>query len=269
MPPTRIHLDDPRIADYASLTDPELLRSRGLFVAEGRMVVARVLDDPRYMVRSLLLNEAAFVALGPWLNGLDPEVTVYLAPAADFAQITGVNVHRGCLALVERPPALRPAGVLTDARTVVVLEAVANADNVGSIFRNTLALGGDGILLSPTCCDPLYRKAVRTSMGATLSVPFARVDNWPAGLDALSASGFVVAALTPDASAMTLDAFVAARPPGRLALLLGAEGAGLTASAAERAAYAVRIPMRDGVDSLNLAVAAAIALHRLAPAPVG
>jgi tRNA G18 (ribose-2'-O)-methylase SpoU len=131
------------------------------------------------------------------------------------------------------------------------------------VFRTALALGGDGVLLSPTCCDPFYRKAVRTSMGATLSVPFARVDEWPDGLDALGARGFTVVAFTPAGPAATLDAFIAGRPPGRVALVFGAEGTGLTACAAGRAAHTVRIPMRQGVDSLNVAVAAAIALHRL------
>jgi tRNA G18 (ribose-2'-O)-methylase SpoU len=269
MPLTSVRPRDPRIAEYASLTDPELIRSRGLFVAEGRLVVTRVLRDPRYAVRSLLLSDAALRALGPCLDGLAPAVPVYLAPAADFGRITGVNVHRGCLALVERPPALGPADLVAVARTIVVLEAVANADNVGSVFRNALALGGDGILLSPTCCDPLYRKAIRTSMGAVLSLPFARVDPWPDGLEALAARGFTVAALTPHGSAMSIEAFAAARPPGRLALLLGAEGSGLTTAATGRAAYLVRIPMREGVDSLNLAVAAAIALHRLGTSSIG
>jgi tRNA G18 (ribose-2'-O)-methylase SpoU len=263
MPPTRLRVPDPRVEEYANLTDSELVRSRGLFVAEGRLVLARVLRDPRYVVRSLLLSDAAYRALGAAIERLDPTVPVYLAPAGDFARITGVNLHRGCLALVERPRAVAPAELLDQARTIVVLEAVANADNIGSAFRNVLALGGDGVLLSPTCCDPFYRKAVRTSMGATLSVPFARVDEWPDGLDALEARGFTVAALTPHGPAMTLDAFVAARPPGRVALVLGAEGTGLTASTAGWATHTVRIPMREGVDSLNVAVAVAIALHRL------
>jgi tRNA G18 (ribose-2'-O)-methylase SpoU len=268
MQPTRLRVPDPRVEQYANLTDAELVRSRGLFVAEGRLIVARVLGDPRYIVRSLLLNDAAYRALGSAIERLDPAVAVYLVPARDFAEITGVNIHRGCLALVERPPALAPAELLDTARTIVVLEAVANADNIGSVFRNAFALGGDGVLLSPTCCDPFYRKAVRTSMGATLSVPFARVDEWPDGLDALEARGFTVAALTPHGPAMTLDAFAAARPPGRVALVFGSEGMGLTASAAGRATQMVRIPMRDGVDSLNVAAAAAIALHRLGTAAI-
>jgi tRNA G18 (ribose-2'-O)-methylase SpoU len=266
VPLIRVRLPgDPRLAEYAGLTDPELIRSHGLFAAEGRLVVARVLADPRYVVRSVLVSEAACRALGPLLDSLGQDVPVYLAPAADFVRITGVDIHRGCLALVERPAPLSPARLIAAAGTLVVLEAVANADNVGSIFRSTLALGGDGVLLSPTCCDPLYRKAIRTSMGATLSVPFARADVWPDGLDAVAEAGFTLVALTPDSAAMTIDAFAATRPQGPLALLVGVEGSGLSTHVLERAACRVRVPMRRGIDSLNVAVAAAIALHRLVP----
>jgi tRNA G18 (ribose-2'-O)-methylase SpoU len=259
--------DDPRTADYAHLSDPALARRQRLFVAEGRLVVRRALQDGRFVFRSLLLSEAARQQLEPELQTLDPTVPIYLAPATDFAHITGVNIHRGCLALLERPQSASVAEVLRTSRTVVVLEGVANADNVGGVFRNVRALGGDGVLLSPNCCDPLYRKAIRTSMGAALTVPFARCSRWPEDLLNLSDFGFTTVALSPDSSAMSLDEFLAVQTYsriGRLALMIGTEGEGLSDAASTRAAFRVRIPMRAGVDSLNLAVAAGIALHRLA-----
>jgi tRNA G18 (ribose-2'-O)-methylase SpoU len=172
-------------------------------------------------------------------------------------------VHRGCLALVERP---RPASideVLRDARLVVVLEDVANADNVGGVFRNAAAFGVDAVLLSPSCCDPLYRKAIRTSMAATLQVPFARIADWPRGLAALGARGFTTVGLTPRAPAQSLDSFAAASRPARIALLVGNEGAGLSREAEAAAHHLVRVPIRPDVDSLNLVVATGIVLSRL------
>jgi tRNA G18 (ribose-2'-O)-methylase SpoU len=174
-------------------------------------------------------------------------------------------VHRGCLALVHRPPSVPIDEVISRARTLVVLEAVSNADNVGGVFRNAAAFGADGVLLSPTCCDPLYRKAIRTSMGAALRVPFARADgeDWPGVLTRVRAAGFTVVALTPREPSETLDAFTARPRPGRVALIVGTEGAGLTTAAESTADYRVRIPIGDEVDSLNVAVAAGIALYRL------
>jgi tRNA G18 (ribose-2'-O)-methylase SpoU len=153
--------------------------------------------------------------------------------------------------------------VLRDARLVVALEDVANADNVGGVFRNVAAFGADAVLLSPSCCDPFYRKAIRTSMAATLRVPFVRINAWPEGLSDLRTRGFTLVALTPREPAQALDAFARAARPDRLVLLVGAEGAGLS-PAVERAAHVrLRIPVRPVVDSLNLAVATGIALSRL------
>ena len=146
---------------------------------------------------------------------------------------------------------------------VLVLEGVSNADNVGGVFRNAAAFGVRGVLLSPTCCDPLYRKAIRTSMGAVLRVPFARLDDWPAGLTPMRGAGFTIAALTPRAPSETLDAFAARPRPERLALLVGTEGAGLTLAAESAADHRVRIPIDERVDSLNVAVAVGIALYAL------
>jgi tRNA G18 (ribose-2'-O)-methylase SpoU len=255
--------DDPRVAEYRNVPDPELVRARALFVAEGRLIVRRVIEDGRYRLRSVLVTDAAHRSLEPWVRTLPPEVPVYVCEVADFLGITGYNIHRGCLALVERPAPITINQLLGGARTIVALEAVANADNVGGIFRNAAAFGADGVLLSPTCCDPLYRKAVRTSMGAALRVPFARADDWPQALASLRAQRFAVVALTPRDSAESLDAFTSRERPSRVALLLGTEGAGLSSLAEEAAAHRVRIPISDGVDSLNIAAAAGIALYAL------
>jgi tRNA G18 (ribose-2'-O)-methylase SpoU len=265
-----MHLDslnDPRLADYRAVRDPELVRKRHLFVAEGRLVVERLLSGRRYTIRSLLLSDAAYIALTPALARHPVERTIYLCRGADFLGLTGVDVHRGCLALVERPPLTTVDEVLEGASTVVVLEGVANPDNVGGVFRNAAAFAVDAVLLSPTACDPFYRKAIRTSMAATLDVPFARLTPWPEGLTALRDKGFEIAALTPREPSLTLDAYATAPRPTRLALLLGAEGAGLSAGAERLAGVRIRIPIAAAVDSLNVAVAAGIALARLAFRP--
>jgi tRNA G18 (ribose-2'-O)-methylase SpoU len=253
---------DARIAEYASVADPDLARSLGLFVAEGRLVVRRLIDDSRYGIRSILLSQAAQQQLGSALERLDPRVPVYVCPIESFREITGFHIHRGCVAIVERPPECDAAALLHKARLVVMLEAIANPDNVGGIFRNAAAFGVDGAILDGASADPLYRKAIRTSMGAVLRVPYARA-RWPEVLPAVRASGLTIVALTPHESAEALDRFVERQRPPRVALLLGNEGAGLSDAAAASADVRVRIPMRTDVDSLNVAVAAGIALARL------
>jgi tRNA G18 (ribose-2'-O)-methylase SpoU len=260
-------VDDPRVADYRHLADGDRLRARGLFVAEGRLVVRRVLDDPSYRVRSLLLTDAARASLEDALERAPAEQTAYIVSLEAMQAITSFHIHRGCLALVGRPAPVNLealAGRLQSATLVVALEEVANADNMGGVFRNALAFGAGAVLLSPGCCDPLYRKAIRTSMAATLRVPFARVERWPGGLDALRAAGFAIVALTPAAGARDIGAFAAdAGRPARIAIMAGTEGAGLSAAAAAMADTHVRIPMAPGVDSLNLATATGIALQRM------
>jgi tRNA G18 (ribose-2'-O)-methylase SpoU len=260
---------DPRIAAYRDVSDAELVRQRGLFVAEGRHVVRRVIEDGRDRVQSLLVSDAALRSLESVLDALPPDVSIYVCAADGFLGITGHNIHRGCLALVERPPALTVAALIADARLIVVLEAVANADNVGGVFRNAAAFDASGVILSPTCCDPLYRKAIRTSMGAALRVPFARAQDWPGVLSQVRAAGFTIVALTPHEPSEPLDAFQVRTRPDRVALVLGAEGAGLTPSVEATADHRVRIPTSDGVDSLNLAVAAGIVLYSLRRAGFG
>jgi tRNA G18 (ribose-2'-O)-methylase SpoU len=264
MPQIRLeNLTDPRVDEYRGIGDRDLVRRRGVFVAEGRLVVERVLADDRWTVRSLLLSEAAREALRPALSNLSAHVPVYVCHTADFLRLTGFNIHRGCLALVDVPPPRSAEDLLQEARRVVVLEDVANADNIGGIFRNAAAFAVDALLLSPTCSDPFYRKAVRTSMAAVLAVRFARVAPWPGGLAVLRACGFTVVGLTPERRAESLHAFVRRPPADRLAVVLGAEGTGLTSAGEAFVDVRVRIPISATVDSLNVAVAAGIALSCL------
>ncbi len=259
-------LDDPRIADYRDVPDPVLLRQRGLFVAESRLVVRELLAHRRLFTRSLLVTPAALDSLGDLLQDRLHDLPVYVAPHQFLRRVVGFNVHRGCLALGERPARTSDAHLpaLASGRLVVVLEQVGNPDNIGSIFRNAAAFGAAAVLLGPHCCDPLYRKAIRTSLGATLRVPCGAIDDWPDGLGRLRELGFSTVALTPDADADTLQAF-AADAPSRIALLLGTEGAGLSDDAAARVDHRVRIPIAPGVDSLNVATASGIALYVLGP----
>jgi len=273
---------DPRVASYRGLSNPELVRSQGLFVAEGRFVVRRVIEDARLPIRSLLVNGAALRDLGPLIDTLDRRVPIYVCETAGFLGITGFPIHRGCLALVERPAALSIAEALGTATTAIVLEGVTNPDNIGGVFRNAAAFGAGAVVLSPTCCDPLYRKAVRTSMGAVLRVPFARASEWPAALTDIREAGFTLAALTPREPSEPIERFAerwaggagGARRAGKagkaggarhtkIALLVGTEGAGLTPDAESAADVRIRIPISDAVDSLNLAVAVGIALFQV------
>ncbi len=254
---------DPRVAAFREVADSERLRVQGLFVAEGRAVVRRVLEDPRYRVRAVLVNEASRRELAPVFERRVTELPVFVGERRDFLDLTGHDLHRGCLALVDRPPALAAKDVLASSRTVIVLEGVSNADNVGGVFRNAAAFRAGGVLLTPACCDPLYRKAIRTSMGAALGVPFARLDDWPGALTLLRQAGFTIAALTPRAPSETLKAFAARPLPPRLALLAGTEGTGLTPEAEAAADHRVRIAIDESVDSLNVSVAVGIALYAL------
>jgi tRNA G18 (ribose-2'-O)-methylase SpoU len=252
--------NDPRLADYRDLSRAERLRHAGVFVAEGRLVVRRVLECGRYRVRSLLLSDAARRQLSLALDGLG-ETPVYVCRSQDFLAVTGYDIHRGCLALVDRPSPCKVSEIAGTARRLVILENVANADNVGGVFRNAAAFGFDGVLLSPNCCDPLYRKAIRTSMAASLSVPFATIEPWPEALHTLRTCGFTLAAFTPDSEAepMTWFAERHAITGGKVALIFGNEGDGLSDPVKHLADLRVCIPISRAVDSLNLAVAAGIA----------
>ncbi|MEZ0449092.1 TrmH family RNA methyltransferase [Cellulomonas sp. ICMP 17802] len=255
---------DERLADYVSLTDVAL-RSRqepakGLYIAESSTVLGRALAAG-HRPRSILLSPRWLPDLERLLAGLpadDVEVPVYVAEEPVLEAITGFHVHRGALAAMHRP-ALEPvASLLAGARRVAVLEDIVDHTNVGAAFRSAAALGVDAVLVTPRCADPLYRRSVRVSMGTVFQVPWTRIDPWPEGVAALREAGFVTSALALSDDAITLDELVA-DPPARLALVLGAEGHGLKAQTIAACDRVVRIPMAGGVDSLNVAAAAAVA----------
>lgn len=263
MPIERIQdLSDLRLADYRGLPDPTLLREHGRFIAEGRLVVRAVLEARRYEVRSLLVSPSTLESLGD-LIAQRPELPVYVADAALLTGVVGFNVHRGCLAASDRPSPLTVQDGLAASRgasLVVVAEGIANADNVGGIFRNARAFGAGCVFLSPACCDPLYRKAIRVSMGAALHLPYAWVPDWPTGLVEIKSAGFELVALTPRTDAEEIRSYAASQR-GRTALLLGHEGDGLSEEVLALADRRVRIGMAAGVNSVNVAAAAGIAMY--------
>jgi tRNA G18 (ribose-2'-O)-methylase SpoU len=257
-------LTDPRLADYVHLRDPSrrmgVERERGIFTVEGRLSVEALLASP-YAVRSGLVT----TELAPRLDAeLGADVPILALPARAIEELSGVHFHRGVLAVAERPPPRPVADVVAGARRILVLESVNDHENIGSLFRNAAAFGVDAVVLDPTTSDPLYRRATRVSLGHVLHVPFARVadDGWPTALHELRDEGFTTAALTPASDAESLGRFVIDAPE-RVALVLGAEGPGLTDVALAAVDRRVRIPMAPGVDSVNVATAAAIAWSAL------
>ena len=255
--------EDSRLEPYRHVGDPEWIRRQDLFVAEGRLVVERLIDLDRYEIESILVNRAAHDALIERLSSVD--TSVYVCDDSALAAITGFNFHRGCLALVVRPAPLAP-DALAAARRILALEGVGNPDNVGGLFRTAAAFGVDAILLNHSSGDPFYRKAIRTSMGAALRVPFVRVQerNWLTTLDHHRSRRFTIAALTPSVGSEPLADFVARFDKReRLMILVGAEGQGLNSETLAHADARVRIPLDSTVDSLNVVVAAGIALHAL------
>jgi len=263
---------DPRLADYARLTDMELRThlesAQGLFIAEGTKVISRAVAAG-YPVRSVLVAERRLADLPALLPALDSGAPVYVVPDEIVERLTGYRVHRGALASLYRKPLPEGAALAAAARRVIVLEDLVDHANVGAIFRCAAALGVDAVFLSPRCADPLYRRAVKVSMGAVFAIPYARMTGWYDGLAGLRAAGFRLLALTPDAAADPISAAVAPDAAGsRIALLLGTEGDGLSSRWRHEADQAVRIPMHPGalaagVDSLNVVAAAAIACHVL------
>jgi len=233
----------------------------GLFVAEGELVLRRAVRAG-YRLRSVLLDPRRVAQLADLLAVLPAEVPVWTAGPAVLEAVTGFAVHRGVLASVHRRPLLDAADLLGRARRLVVLEDVNTHTNVGAVFRCAAGLGMDAVLLSPTCADPLYRRSVRVSMGEVFAVPYARLEPWPEALERVRAAGLRLLALTPAAGAVDLRT-LAPEDRRRAAVLLGAEGAGLSAGAVAAADLAVRIPMRAGVDSLNVAAAAAVTFWEL------
>ena len=252
---------DPALEAYRSVGDPRALERAGLFVAEGRLVVERLIEDGRFRLHSVLVTAPAAAALAPIFERR-PNVDVGVCEPALLEAVTGFDFHRGCLALAWRDSPVVSLESFADAPRLLALEGVGNPDNVGGLFRTASAFGIDGILLDPSAGDPLYRKAIRTSMGATLRVPFTRSADWPVSIDALRRARFRIVALTPHQDAVALDT-VDVAPGDKVVLLVGSEGDGLSADSLRRADVQVRIPIDPRADSLNAVVAAAIALHRL------
>lgn len=251
--------DDPRIAAYAEIGDHERIRARGLFVAEGRLVCRRLIESRHFDVESVVVTPAALHGLSDLLEAVN--WPVYVCGQGVVQTLTGIDFHRGCLALARRPVERLPLSHFGRARRLLALEGVGNPDNLGGLFRVGAAFGVDGVLLAPSCADPFYRKSIRTSVGSVLRLPFITIDRWPGELDGLRASGFQVVALTPDHKAIPLRYFAATlMTEARVILMLGAEGPGLTPEAMRAADFQVRIPMAAEVDSLNVTVAAGVAL---------
>jgi tRNA G18 (ribose-2'-O)-methylase SpoU len=260
-----IRIDDPadeRLAVYRNVPDHELLVQGGLFVAEGRLVVRRLIEAHRFAVRSVMVTDAALVPLRELLDTRS-ELPVYLVPQALMNGITGFNMHRGCLAIGERlgPPHWRD--LMNGAHRAVALERIGNADNVGSIFRSASAFGVDAVLLERNCIDPLYRKAIRTSMGAALTMMYAEAEPWPDVLRQLGRDGWVVMGMTPSPTALPVRPLALTISDRPVVVVVGNEGDGLSEAALDACTHRARIPMTDTVDSLNVATATAIALYEL------
>lgn len=251
--------DDPRVAEFRDLNNadrrPDLPGGKGLVIAEGVVVVQRMLAS-RFTPFALFGVAKRYEQLAEELTGV--EIPYYRTSAEVMAQVVGFHLNRGVLAGAYRPRELTAGELLAGARTVAVLEGVNDHENIGSIFRNAAGLGADAVLFGDRCSDPLYRRAVRVSMGHVLRVPFAQLPPFPAGLDVLRDNGFQIIALTPNPKADTL---ATAMTGEKVALLLGAEGPGLTEETMRASDIRARIPMTAGTDSLNVATAAAMAFY--------
>jgi tRNA G18 (ribose-2'-O)-methylase SpoU len=244
---------DPRVADFTGLTDAELRRrEEPVFIIEGVIAIDRLLES-NYGTRALLVlpkHASRFAAT--------TAVPVYVASPEVMNAVVGFDIHRGALASARRPELPVIEELLRTARTVAVLEGLNDQENMGALFRNAAAFGIDAVVLSPDCCDPLYRRSVRVSMGHALHVPFTRLDDWAGAVERIRACGLATVALTPDPAAEDISTLDWSE---RVALFLGAEGPGLTDAIRRDADHRVRIPISADVDSLNVATAAAIAFH--------
>ena len=244
------------------MRERDLVGREGVFIAEGEVVLRMLIASPRFEPVSVLIAQKRIVGLSPMLADLPEDAPVYAAGQAVLDAIVGFPIHRGILALGRRTLAPSADDLLAGLPTralVVALFGIANHDNVGGVFRNAAAFGADAVLLDPTCCDPLYRKAIRVSVGAALTVPFARLATGEDALGLLGRHGFGAVALSPSGR----TALAELRRPDRVAVLLGAEGPGLPAEVLARA-DSVRIPMAPGFDSLNVATTSGVVLHHLA-----
>lgn len=253
---------DPRLDDFRDLNSvdrrPDLPSGKGLVIAEGVLVVQRMLAS-RFVPRALLGTDRRLTELGTDLAGLD--APFYRASAEVMADVVGFHLNRGVLASASRAPEFAVPHVLDGARTVAVLEGVNDHENLGSVFRNAAGLGVDAVIFGSGCADPLYRRAVRVSMGHALLVPFARAVNWPGDLELLRDKGFRLLAMTPDPTVQTLAEAMSGLAEQRVAILVGAEGPGLKEHTMRASDVRVRIPMSRGTDSLNVATAAALAFY--------
>ena len=249
---------DPRFDGFRRLNDPRFRRdyerSAGVFVAEGPTVVSHVMSHAGVLLESLLVDARMRDRLPP-----DLDATVYVADQSFISTVVGFEFHRGMLAVCRRPP-LSPLDHVAGLTSLAVLEGINDHENLGAIVRAAAGLGVGGIVLDPTTADPWYRRSVRVSIGTVVDVPIARAEHWPESLDRLARAGLTLVAATPDPSAVDVrDVGVIDRP----AVMLGAEGSGLSVAGLQRAAIRVRIPMQRGVDSLNVGQAAAILFDRL------
>jgi tRNA G18 (ribose-2'-O)-methylase SpoU len=254
-------VDDERLGPYRSVGDARALEGAGLFVAEGRLVVERLLESGRFEVHSVAATSSALAALAPVLERR-ADVPVYECAASVLRAITGFDFHRGCLALGRRREPQIEIASLVRAAGVLALEGVADPDNVGALFRTAFAFGVDAVIIDAATADPLYRKAIRTSMAATLRVPFVRCADGLGALATLRAAGLRVVGLTPHPDAVPLADY-AARADDRVALVVGSEGFGMSAASLAHVDVPVRIPIDPRADSLNVVTAAGIALYML------
>lgn len=261
---------DPRVADYTSLTDVSLRRKlepeRGMYLAESSKVLRRALAAG-HQPRSFFMSRKWVLDLADVLDA-HPEVPLYVGEDEVLEGVTGFHLHRGALAAMQRPKPLPLASVLASSQRVAIVEDVVDHTNLGAIFRSAAALQVDAVLVTPRCADPLYRRAIRVSMGTVFQVPWVRLEHWTADLQQVKDAGFLTAAMALEDDSLALDELgTRVRESGeKLALLLGTEGHGLTAPAIHHADLTVRIPMSNGVDSLNVAAASAVAFWETRPA---
>ena len=256
--------DDPRIASYREVRERDLAGRHGGFIAEGEVVLRVLGRSPLYRAQSLLIERSRVERLGDLLIPFEGKAPIYAAGQAVMDAIVGFNIHRGILAFGVRNAAVEAQELLSVLPTpsiVIALSGVSNHDNIGGIFRNAAAFGVSAVLVDGACCDPLYRKAIRVSVGGVLTVPFARLPADGDALALLERHGFATVALSPAGRTALIDLV----PTARTALLLGAEGHGLPASILQRS-DTVSIPMAGGFDSLNVAVTSGIVLHHLTQA---
>lgn len=256
-------LTDPRLGFFTQLTDVALRTSSepksGLFLAESTKVIERAIETGHRPV--------SVVTLEKWLPKLEPiladhDIPVFVGETETLESLTGFVLHRGAIAAMERPETASVIEIIKDVKTLVVLENITDHTNVGAIFRSVAALGADAVLVTPECADPFYRRSIRVSMGTVLQVPWTRIPNWPSGIAQLREAGFTVAALALSNDSITLEQFVG-EGNEKVALVFGTEGHGLKPKTLELCDRVVRIPMSNGVDSLNVAASSAVALYAL------